>query len=215
MNKNILFIALIVILVAIIGVAAYMMLTPTAGPAQLTEAGTKIALHNNGSTWVHTAGVFENTTLKNGTVSNVYFNAWTKPKDGKVVIDLSNAMGYGNESLPANTTMRLKLYLDPVSENPSGSAVVTKTIEGWSNTPEPSENVTGTLLTFPTHVVLQLPANITDNNLVVTTDSAKGVAFISSVNTLYVECLVTVNSDKSVTITILQQPELCNLVAGG
>lgn len=215
MNKNIIFIALIVILVVIIGVAAYMMLTPGNPPSQVTAAGTKIGLYNNGSTWVHTVAVFENVTLKNGTTTNVYADAWTKPQDGKAVIDLSNAMGYGNEPLPANTKMSVKFWLDPVASSPNGSAVVTKTIKGWSGTPEPSANVTGTVLTFPSHEVLQLPSNVTDNLVVVTTNSAQGAAFVSSVQTLYVECQVTVNTDKSVTITVLKQPELCNLVAGG
>lgn len=214
MNKNIIFIALIVILVFIIGAAAFMMFN-TDAQTQVTATGTKIAFENDGSTWVHTAAVFENVTLKNGTTTNIYADEWTMPKDGKVVIDLSNEMGYGNEPLPPNTVITAKLWLDPVSQNPNGSAVVVKTLKGWSNTTEPNDNVNSTSVTFPSHKVLQLPAKITDNNVIITTDSAKGVAFISSIQTLYVECQITVNADRTVTITILKQPELCKLVAGG
>ena len=215
MNKNIIFLVLIVILVGIIGVAAFLMINPNVPTSQVTATGTKIAFENDGSTWVHTAAVFENVTLKNGTTTNVYADEWTMPKDGKVVIDLSNEMGYGNEPLPPNTVVSAKLWLDPVSQNPNGSAVVVKTLKGWSNTPEPKDDINSTSITFPGHEILQLPANINQNMVILTTDSVKGASYISAMQTLYVECQITVNADQSVTITILKQPELCNLVAGG
>jgi len=93
--------------------------------------------------------------------------------------------------------------------------VVVKTLKGWSNAPEPKDDVNSTSVTFPSHEILQLPANINQNMVVLTKDSVKGASFISAMQTLYVECQITVNSDQSVTITILKQPELCNLVAGG
>lgn len=215
MNKNIIFLVLIVILIGIIGVAAFLMINPNVPTSQVTATGTKIAFENNGSTWVHTAAVFENVTLKNGTTTNVYADAWTMPENGKVIIDLSNEMGYGNAPLPPNTVINAKFWLDPVSQSPNGSAVVVKTLKGWSNAPEPKDNENSTTVTFPSHEILQLPASITQSNVILTKDSVKGAAYISSMQTLYVECQIKVNSDQSVTISILQQPELCNLVAGG
>jgi hypothetical protein len=213
MNKNVIYISALIILVAIIGVAAFMMSNPSA-QSQVTEAGTKIAYHNNGTTWVHSAGVLENVTLKNGTTTNMYLDSWTQPND-KVILDLSNEMGYGNESLVAGTVIKGKLWLDPVDSNPTGSAAINQTLNGWSNTQEPVGNLNATFVSFPNHQVLQLPSNITESQIEVTTDTVKGVGFISNMQTLYIEYQITVNADQSVTITILQQPELCNLVAGG
>ncbi|MDO8870341.1 MAG: hypothetical protein Q7V10_06270 [Methanobacteriaceae archaeon] len=219
MNKNILFIALIVILVAIIGVAAYMMLTPSAEPSQVGEKGTKFAIHNNGTTWAHVDMIIENATLKNGTVQNFYIETWMKPTNGSVVIDLSKLLGYGNEKLPAGTTIRIVGWKGLYDSASTTNQDLNLKMEGWSNTINPltNNNLSDVLLNNLT--VAKLPNNLTDNTVIIgnsiseveQNDNLDGISLFNEL--VYEEELLTVNADGSVSIVFTQIPALCSLPA--
>ncbi|MDO9045080.1 MAG: hypothetical protein Q7U35_07225 [Methanobacteriaceae archaeon] len=248
MNKNILFIALIVILVAIIGVAAYMMMTPSAD-SQVGDQGTKFAIENNGTTWAHVDMIIQNATLKNGTVQNFYIETWMKPYNGTVnqtsqelqvigtggkpvstqssvfvqnvngtvVIDLSKLLGYGNEKLPAGTSIRVigwkGLYN---STTPIPTQNLNISMSGWSNTLNPPSNNTKYDVFVGNLTVGQLPANITNNTVFL----GENLANVENLNGLrhfnelvYEEEVFTVNADGSVSIVFTKTPALCELVA--
>jgi hypothetical protein len=219
MNKNILFIALIVILVAIIGVAAYMMLTPSAEPSQVSEKGTKFAIHNNGTTWAHVDMIIENATLKNGTVQNFYIETWTKPVNGTVTIDLSKLLGYGNEKLPAGTTLRIVGWKGLYNSTSTTNQNLNLKMEGWSNTINPLANNNLSDVLVNNLTVTKLPNNLTDNMVVIgnsladveRNDNLDGVSLFNEL--VYEEELLTVNADGSVSIVFTQIPALCELTA--
>lgn len=219
MNKNILFIALIVILVAIIGVAAYMMLTPSAEPSQVSEKGTKFAIHNNGTTWAHVDMIIENATLKNGTVQNFYIETWTKPVNGTVTIDLSKLLGYGNEKLPAGTTLRIVGWKGLYNSTSTTNQNLNLKMEGWSNTINPLANNNLSDVLVNNLTVTKLPNNLTDNMVVIgnsladveQNDNLDGVSLFNEL--VYEEELLTVNADGSVSIVFTQIPALCELTA--
>jgi hypothetical protein len=219
MNKNIIFIALIVILIAIIGVAAYMMLTPSAGPSQVSEKGTKFAIHNNGTTWAHVDMIIENATLKNGTVQNFYIETWMKPTNGSVVIDLSKLLGYGSEKLPAGTTIRIVGWKGLYDSASTTNQDLNLKMEGWSNTINPLTNNNLSDVLVNNLTVAKLPNNLTDNLVVIGNsiteveqkDNLNGLSLFNEV--VYEEELLTVNADGSVSIVFTEIPALWNLPA--
>jgi hypothetical protein len=247
MNKNILYIALIVILVAIIGVAVYMMMTPN--DSQVSKDGTKFAIKNNGTTWAHVDMIIENATMKNGSVQNFYIETWMKPyngtvngtaqeikligTDGKpestesvsivenvngtVVIDLSKLLGYGNEKLPAGTSIRIigwkGLYN---STTPTTNQNLNISMSGWSNSLNPPSNNTQYDVFVGNLTVAKLPANITNNTVflgkkLVDVENLNGLKHFNE--SVYEEEVFTVNADGSVSIVFTKTPALCELIA--
>ena len=73
-------------------------------------------------------------TLKNGTVQNYYVEGYMKP-GGNVTMDLSGLAGYGNQPLPAGTSIRVLawkgLFNQTLTTNTSDMNLV---MQGWSKT---------------------------------------------------------------------------------
>ena len=94
------------IAVAVSAVAVNGYTSNTKPVANTNNAGTKLAFSNNGHTWIHFNAVIENMPMKDGTKQNFYVQGYVKP-NGNVNMDLSNLGGYGNNQLPAGTTIRI------------------------------------------------------------------------------------------------------------
>src|SRR5664280_3857159 len=105
-NKNAI---IILVLIALIAVAVSGCTSKNSNNTSVNQSSTKIAFFNNGSTWFHFDAVIENMTMRNGTVQNFYVEGYMKP-GGNVTMDLSGLGGYGNQSLPAGTTVRVMAW---------------------------------------------------------------------------------------------------------
>ena len=106
-NKNVILLTLVFVAVIAVGAVAVNGYTSNTKPvANTNNAGTKLAFSNNGHTWVHFNAVIENMPMKDGSKQNFYVQGYVKP-NGNVNMDLSNLGGYGNNQLPAGTTIRI------------------------------------------------------------------------------------------------------------
>ncbi len=210
MNRNTGILIIAVIVIVIIGaLAAFMM--PSAETA--TASQTLMVINNNAPDhWAKSVVVMENVTKKDGSITNVYVEAWKEPSTGRSVINLTQELGYGNEALPAGTTFRMKMWSEPYSANSTGEVNMNLSLNGGDE--NHIDNETTKFDIIASHVLYQLPADITQGKTEITLDAAKGAAFLEGMNTIYVEVIVTVNADGSVTITPVTQPVLCELIAG-
>ncbi|MCG2828621.1 hypothetical protein [Methanothermobacter sp. K4] len=207
MNRNALILVIVVILV-IVGVAALMTRNPTVTPP--AAGNTLLALDNHAADHqVHAVAVVENVSKADGSLTNIYLDSWTQP-GGRVTVDLSKELGY-NGSLPAGTTFTLKMWLDPHG-NKTGNATLNMTVHGGSENKITDE--TNAYLLTASHVFYPL-SSITSNQVNTTQDPAKGAEFLKGIRSVYVELLITVNADGTVTVTQLAPPVLCTLAAGG
>ena len=97
---------------------------PQTGSQQNTAISgnaTNVAFQNNATSWKHVVAAFD-ITKTNGNKKKVYADLWIKPK-GTAKVDLSHALGYGNQALPKGTKIQMKTYKDPnvpVSQLPKG-----------------------------------------------------------------------------------------------
>jgi hypothetical protein len=181
----------------------------------ITEKGTKVAIFNNGTTWAQVEMV-GNATAKNGTNMTIWAETFIKP-GGNVTIDLSQLLGYGNEKLPAGTTIRVQSWKGLFNTPGGGEGSLNIAFQGWSNTRYPAATDKITNVTYSPLNISALPANITDNTVFVAT-TPEELAKMQSSDTadqtpLYEEELIVVNADGSVTITIIRMPELCRAIA--
>lgn len=225
-NKSLLIIVVIAIII-VLGVLAAVTVMQPKGP-QTTAAGdnaTKLAFYNNGTTWLHLDVVFENVTLKNGTTQNFYAQIFLKPKNGTAIIDLSNITGYGNQKLPAGTNITILawkgLFMPANSTSAEGNTSdLSLSMQGWSGTVQPGANDTIYNVFFPQLNVTQLPTisgnPITDDTVLINTNPNE-VQFTPPIsdnqNHVFEQEVVTIDPNGKVTITIIQAPTLCNLVA--
>jgi len=181
----------------------------------ISEKGTKIAIFNNGTTWAQVEMV-GNATAKNGTNMTLWAETYIKP-GGNVTIDLSQLLGYGNEKLPAGTTIRVQSWKGLFNTTSGGEGSLNIAFQGWSNTRYPAATDKITNVTYNPLSIAALPANITDNSVFVAT-TPEELAKMQSSDTadqtpLYEEELIVVNADGSVTITVTRLPELCRAIA--
>ena len=181
----------------------------------VNEKSTKLAIVNNGTTWAHVEMV-ANATHKNGTNMTIWADTFIKP-NGNLTIDLSQLLGYGNEPLPAGTTIRVQSWKGLFNTTGGGVGSLNIGFEGWSNTLYPTSNALITNVTFNPLNISTLPSNITDSIAYVAT-TPEDLAKIQSIDTtdqepLFEEELIVVNADGSVTITITRVPELCRAIA--
>ena len=217
MKQNNLIVAIAIIAVIVIAaLAATTFMKPQGQQASATDQSTKLAFYNNGTTWVSADFVLENVTLKNGSVQTIYSELYIKP-NGSITLDLSALAGYNNEPLPAGTTIPFMAWFGLNNANNS-TGNLNIALQGWSNTSQPQAG--------------DLPLNLSYNGLpddgsINLTDSAaftdtdmnalnQKVGFDDSTNSaepLSVQGTITVNSDGTVTITLLNTPTLCNLMA--
>ncbi|BDZ71698.1 hypothetical protein [Methanobacterium petrolearium] len=183
----------------------------------INEKSTKVAIYNNGTTWAH-AELVANATHKNGTNMTIWADTFIEP-NGNLTIDLSEILGYGNEPLPAGTTIRVQSWKGLFNEtNGVGDeGTLNISFQGWSNNRYPNATDQFTPVTFNPLTINTLPANVTESIAYIAT-TPEELANIHSIDTsdeepLYEEELIVVNADGSVTITITQVPELCQAIS--
>ncbi|MTK64954.1 MAG: hypothetical protein F8N15_10690 [Methanobacterium sp.] len=205
-NAIILLVMLILIAVAVSGCTSK-------SNSTVNQSSTKLAFTNNGTTWFHFDAVIENMTLKNGTVQNYYVDGYIKP-NGNVTMDLSGLAGYGNDPLPAGTTVRVLawkgLFNQTLATNTSDMFLG---MQGWSKNLQPQNDdlkYNVTVLNLP---VNQLPANITDSTIIINTDPATISGNGSSLEPVFEEEIFTVDGNGKVTMVFVTPATLCNIVA--
>lgn len=217
MDNRIIIGAVIIILV-IIGAIVLLTgaLTNPVNPNPVQAASTKVAIHNNGSTWVQVEMVMNNVTNKNGTVKTYYVESFVKP-GGNVTIDLSQLLGYANEKLPAGTTIRIQSWKGLFNQTPSGTDNLNISFQGWSNTLYPGATDEIVPVNYGPLPVAPLPTSITDSIFWSSDDLAALQNVIpldtASQEILYEEEVITVDANGKVTITITLPPELCQAIA--
>ena len=209
-SKNVIIFLVLIILAAV----AVSGCTSKTNSTSINQSSTKVAFFNNGTTWFHFDAVIENMTLKNGTVQNYYVEGYMKP-GGNVTMDLSGLAGYGNQTLPAGTTVRVMawkgLFNQTVSTNSSEMNLI---MQGWSNYLYPTSNDTQYNVTVTNLPVNQLPANITDNTLLITTNPTSLEEDNDSATTpVFEEEIFTVDANGKVTMVYVTPATLCNIVA--
>jgi hypothetical protein len=215
-NNLIIAIALIaVIVIAALAVTTFM--KPQGQQASAAgEQSTKLAFYNNGTTWVSADFILENMTLKNGSTQTIYSEEYIKPGDN-VTLDLSALAGYDNEPLPAGTTITFLAWFGLNNANNS-TGNLNITMQGWSNNSQPQAADQSLNLSY-TGLPDDGSINLTDSAAYTDTDLnalIQKVGFDDSTNSaepLSLQGTITVNSDGTVTITLLDTPTLCNLMA--
>ncbi|MGB9980287.1 hypothetical protein [Methanobacterium sp.] len=218
MKQNNLIVVIVLVAVIVIGaLAATTFMKPQGQQASAAgEQSTKLAFYNNGTTWVSADFNLENVTLKNGSIQTIYSEEYIKPGD-KVTIDLSELAGYSNEPLPAGTTITFLAWFGLNNANNS-TGNLNITMQGWSNTFDPQTGDQGLNLGY-TGLPDDGSINLTDSAVFTDTDMnslIQKVGFDDSTNSqepLFVQGTITVNSDGTVTITTLNTPTLCSLMA--
>jgi hypothetical protein len=209
-SKNVIIFLVLIILAAV----AVSGCTSKTNSTSINQSSTKIAFFNNGTTWFHFDAVIENMTLKNGTVQNYYVEGYMKP-GGNVTMDLSGLAGYGNQALPAGTTVRIMawkgLFNQTIATNSSEMNLI---MQGWSNYLNPTSNDTKYNVTVQNLPVNKLPANITNNTLFISTDPSILAEDNDSATTpIFEEEVFTVNANGSVTMVYVTPATLCTIVA--
>src|SRR5664280_101876 len=210
-NKNAI---IILVLIALIAVAVSGCTSKNSNNTSVNQSSTKIAFSNNGSTWFHFDAVIENMTLKNGTVQNYYVEGYMKP-GGNVTLDLSGLAGYGNQQLPAGTTVRIMAWkglFNQTINSTTNSSTMELVMQGWSKALNPTSNDLTYNVTIPNLPVNQLPANITDNYIQISTDPTLLTADNDSTTTpIFEEEIFTVNANGTVTLVFVTPATLCNI----
>lgn len=178
----------------------------------VNQSSTKLAFMNNGTTWFHFDAVIENMTLKNGTVQNYYVDGYIKP-NGNVTMDLSGLAGYGNEPLPAGTTVRVLAWKGLFNQTiTSNSSEMDLLMQGWSKNLQPQTDDLKYNVTIQNLPVNQLPANITDSTILINTDPATINGNGSSTEPIFEEEIFTVDGNGKVTMVFVTPATLCNIL---
>ena len=210
-NKNAI---ILLVLIALIAVAVSGCTSKT-NSTSVNDSSTKVAFFNNGTTWFLFDAVIENMTMKNGTVQNFYVQGYMKP-GGNTTIDLSGLGGYGNQPLPAGTTVRVMawkgLFNQTIVSNSSNMELL---MQGWSKTLNPQSSDLSYNVSLQNLPVNQLPANITDNKLIINTDPATiNIAHgNNSTEPIFEEEIFTVDANGKVTMVFVTPATLCNILA--
>lgn len=206
---------ILLVLIALIAVAVSGC-TSNTNSTSVNQSSTKVAFFNNGSTWFHFDAVIENMTLKNGTVQNFYVEGYMKP-GGNVTLDLSGLAGYGNQQLPAGTTIRVMAWKGLFNQTVvSNSSDMLLNMQGWSKTLTPTSSDLAYNVSVPNLPVNQLPANITNNTLIIGTDPAMiqdDSGNDSATEPIFEEEIFTVDANGKVTMVFVTPATLCNIAA--
>ena len=216
MRKNLGLLAILAVVIVVVAVSGCNN-NNTANGTNVSAKSTKLAIMNNGDTWMQIELV-ANVTHKNGTNMTVYVENYIKPKEN-VTVDLSQMLGYGDEPLPAGTTIRVQSWKGLFNEtNGVGEeGTLDFDFQGWSNTLYPTDKDQKTPVTFNPVPIFKLPAEINESvSFIATTEEE--LAKIAGYDTaeqepVYEEEIITVNADGTVTITITKPPELCRAIA--
>ncbi|NYB52795.1 MAG: hypothetical protein HVN35_09595 [Methanobacteriaceae archaeon] len=209
--------AVVIVVVAVSGCSNNTNTTSNSNVNAINEKSTKLSLTNNGTTWLQVELV-ANGTAKNGTNRTIYAETFIKP-NGTATIDLSQILGYGNEPLPAGTTIRIQSWKG-LFNNTNGvgtNGTINLTLQGWSNTLNPGPKDNSTNINFSPVPIYQLPANINDTTVFIAT-TPEELAKITPYDTadqepVFEEEVLIVNADGTVTIIVTRPPELCRLIA--
>ncbi len=208
-SKNV----IILLVLIILGAVAVSGCVNKTSSTSVNQSSTKVAFINNGTTWFHFDAVIENMTMKNGTVQNYYVEGYMKP-GGNVTMDLSGLAGYGNQALPAGTTVRVMawkgLFNQTITTNSSEMNLI---MQGWSNYLNPTSNDKQYNVTVQNLPVNKLPVNITENTYFVSTNPAILTEDNSSTTPIFEEEIFTVNANGSVTMVYVTPATLCNIMA--
>jgi len=216
MRKNLGLLAVLAVVLVVVAISGCSDNTSTnTNTNTINEKSTKLAIYNNGTTWAHVELV-ANATNKNGSNMTLWADTFIKP-NGNLTLDLSNALGYGDEPLPAGTTIRVQSWKGLFDTTGGGEGTLNISFQGWSNNRYPTANDNSTNVTFSPLTINTLPANITDSIAYIAT-TPEELANIQSIDTsdqepLYEEEIIIVNADGSVTIIISRVPELCRAIA--
>jgi hypothetical protein len=212
-SKNVIIIVVLIALIAV-AIGGYYAIKSDPNSTSINQSSTKLAFINNGSTWFHFDAVIENMTLKNGTVQNFYVEGYMKP-GGNVTMDLSGLGGYGNQTLPAGTSVRVMAWKGLFNQTMnSNSSTMNLDMQGWSKTLNPQTSDLTYNVTVPNLPVNQLPANITDNYIQISTDPTLLTADNDSATTpIFEEEIFTVNANGTVTMVYVTPATLCNIMA--
>ncbi|BDZ69021.1 hypothetical protein [Methanobacterium ferruginis] len=216
MRKNLGLLAVLAVVLVVVAISGCSDNTNTnTNTNTINEKSTKLAIYNNGTTWAHVELV-ANATNKNGSNMTLWADTFIQP-NGNLTLDLSNALGYGDEPLPAGTTIRVQSWKGLFNTTGGGEGTLNIAFQGWSNTLYPTSNDPQTPVTFNPLTINTLPSNITDSIAYIAT-TPEELANIHSIDTsdqepLYEEELIVVNADGSVTITISRVPELCQAIS--
>ena len=211
-SKNVIIMLVLITLIAV----AVSGCTSNTKPNSPNEQSTKVAFINNGSTWFHVDIVIENMTLKNGTIENLYGEAYIKP-GGNVTLDLSGLAGYGNQPLPAGTNIRIMGWKGLLNQTiVSSTGIMNLTMQGWSKTLNPQSDDQQYNVTVQNLPVNQLPANITDTTLYgMSPDitSFQEASEIDSNDPIFEEEILSVDANGKVTMVFVTPPTLCEIAA--
>lgn len=225
MNRNLIVAIAIIAVIVIAALAATTFMKPEGQQVTASDAATKLAFYNNGTAWLHLDVVMANVTLKNGTVQNFYAEVWLQPGNGTATIDLSNLAGYGNEKLPAGTNITIMAWKGlfmPAGSTPAvgNTADLNLNMQGWSNTGLPTNEDTIYNVFYPQLNISELPTisgNPITNDTVIINTTAHNVQYTPEITDtqepIFEQELLTVDENGKVTITIVQAPTLCSLMA--
>ncbi|EKQ54216.1 MAG: hypothetical protein B655_0873 [Methanobacterium sp. Maddingley MBC34] len=219
MRKNLGLLAILAVVIVVVAVSGCSNNNSnnTTNVNAINEKSTKVALYNNNNdTWLQVELV-GNVTFKNGTNATFYSDVYVKP-NGNATIDLSQLLGYGNEKLPANTTIRFQSWKGLFNTTNVGSqGNVNLTFQGWSNTLKPGADDKTTNVTYNPLTIYLLDSKINDTTIFVAF-SPEELAKITPYDTaeqepLYEEELIFVDENGKVTITVTRAPELCRAIS--
>ncbi len=215
MRKNLGLLAIFAVVIVVVAVSGCSNNNNNNTNNNVNDKSTKLAIINNGTTWVQVEMV-ANATHKNGTNMTIWADAFVKP-NSNATIDLSQLLGYGNAPLPAGTTIRIQSWKGLFNTTAGGNGILNIEFQGWSNNKYPTANDKLTNVTYNPVPIYQLPSNITETTVYIATTNEE-LAKIQAIDTseqepIYEEEVIVVNADGSVTITITRVPELCRAIA--
>jgi hypothetical protein len=176
---------------------------------------TKISLTNNGTAWIQAAVMFENATSANGTgittpngQKTLYAYLIKQPQGQPLVMDISKQLN--TTAFPPGTVLRMKMWADLLKPNVTTTDTLSFSLYGYE-TAQQGNAIPFVFVKQNIPDVYQLPGNVTQDTVEFTTDPAQGANFIQRINSYYMEFVITVNPDGTVTITQLPTPELCSI----
>lgn len=222
MKRNNTLLAIFLILAIVIGAFLLSMFgNPQDSVTTVQNNTTKLEWTNNGTTWLHIDAIYENMTCKNGSIITFYSEMYIKP-NSSIVVDLSQLAGYNNEKLPPGTNITILAWKGLINETNktfTNTSDLNLTMQGWSNTKRPQAHDPFYNIYYPGLNIGQLPENVT-NNMLFVAHSIEELHILETNGTddnetepIYEVEVLHISSNGTVTLTFLQIPELCRLVA--
>jgi hypothetical protein len=180
-------------------------------PKQVTaDAATKITYYNDGDTWLHQNVIYENVTLKNGSIQTFYSDMYIKPHSS-ITVDLSNLAGYGNQKLPSDTELTILTWKEVLNETINApTADLEMRMQGWSNTLKPQPYDRYYIIKYPGLTLNNLPDFIKNNKLYIGTDLNQLKLFLEGKG-VHEQILLKVDSEGRVYMIFVEIPELCKV----